>query len=235
MVMSEKKELGNRDEVWFKKAFENKAVEKIFGLVRKEIGDVFESEEDIIIHAIFYGLRGMLNYDLRLAEREGEFEIGTKLDRILDEFRLEKVGVGKLDRILEMLSRVVAEGVRLEGVMGIPGRIDQMQADLDEVLRFCGRIEGIRKDSGENKKVAEEIRTDTLENKETIKAIEEKVNLLFEMAEDLLYGEKYEDVVPKDYFNEHLGKRNVFLKLSEIIEEVLEVLGKGDKKVRMPF
>jgi len=176
-----------------------------------------------------------LNYDLRLAEREGEFEIGTKLDRILDEFRLEKVGFGKLDRILEMLSRVVAEGVRLEGVMGIPGRIDQMQADLDEVLRFCGRIEGIRKDSGENKKVAEEIRTDTLENKETIKAIEEKVNLLFEMAEDLLYGEKYEDVVPKDYFNEHLGKRNVFLKLSEIIEEVLEVLGKGDKKVRMPF
>ena len=59
--------------------------------------------------------------------------------------------------------------------------------------------------------------------------------MLFEMAEDLLYGEKYEDVVPKDYFNEHLGKRNVFLKLSEIIEEVLEVLGKGDKKVRMPF
>lgn len=231
MVIGENRKVEENE--WFKKAFENSAIKKIFGLVRKEIGDVFESEEDIIIHAIFYGLRGMLNYDSRMVEREGGVE--EKLDRIIDEFRLEKVGTGKLDRILEMLNRIVAEGVRLEGVMGIPGRIDEMQADIDEVLRFCGRIEGIRKDSGESKLVAEGIRMDTLENKETIKEIENKVDLLFEMAEDLLYGEKYEDVVPRDYFEEQRARKNIFLKLSRVIEEVLEVLGNGEKKVRLPF
>lgn len=231
MVIGENRKVEESE--WYRKAFENNAIKKIFGLVRREIGDVFESEEDIIIHAIFYGLRGMLNYDSRMVEREGGVE--EKLDRIIDEFRLEKVGTGKLDRILEMLSRIVAEGVRLEGVMGIPGRIDEMQADIDEVLRFCGRIEGIRKDSGESKLVAEGIRMDTLENKETIKEIENKVDLLFEMAEDLLYGEKYEDVVPRDYFEEQRARKNIFLKLSRVIEEVLEVLGNGEKKVRLPF
>lgn len=271
-------ELGREGE-WYGKAFENTALKKTFGLVKKEIGDVFEKEEDIILQAIFYGLKSMLNFEAGMREGTGKSQIenliqtvysvkddvskeaqkidrilsrlslqgivkgeqvgldgiGVKLDNILDEFRLEKIGSGKLDRILEILNRVVAEGARMDKVLGVPRKLEEMQADLDEILRYCGRIEGIRKDSMENKKLVSEIKMDTNEEKESVKAIEEKVDLLFEMAEDLLYGENFDDVVPRDYFNEHLGKRNVFLKLSRVIEEVLEVLGKGDKKVRMPF